>query len=61
MVPSVAFVFWYWNQLQKDDRFTSSNSRPIEEWRLFAKLRRAFFGTEYVQEPWEHQKENQPK
>ena len=60
MTPSFMFVLWYWNELQKDDRFTSKHSKPIQEWNIYKKFRRVYMGEKYenesggkeYREPW---------
>ena len=59
MTPSFMFVLWYWNELQKDDRFTSKHSKPIQEWNIYKKFRRVYMGEHYenesgkeYREPW---------
>jgi len=42
--PCVIFAFWYWNKIQGDERFTSPYSRPVQEWRLWARMKRAWTG-----------------
>jgi len=44
------FVLWYWNELQKDDRFTSKHSKPIQEWNIYKKFRRVYMGEHYENE-----------
>merc|ERR1711957_512582 len=53
MIPSMIFVLWYWNELQKDKRFTSEYSRPLEEWNFVAKWNRLWYGTPMPKEAWE--------
>ena len=61
MGPTVIFCLWYWNEMQKDDRFTSVYSRPLEEWRILGKLKRILLGIPLEKEEWEKNELPAPK
>ena len=52
MPLSTFLAIYYWNELQKDKRFTSVYSRPMEEWDFLAIAKRVYFGTPMEQPEW---------